>query len=282
MMKTIFWLCGLLLATNQLIAQTKESAELDSIRVQVEREIRLLSAKYDLAEADYEAAANEHEQDSLKVILSAIHDQLSAYDNMIQKRTLRFIATHPDSYVSTVQLRSFVQILPPDTLQKLYQGLTPRMKESVPGKEISAEIRVLIAASPGNKATDFKTVDIHHKPLQLSSFRGRVVLLDFWASWCVPCRISNPHLLTLYNKYKRKGFTIIGVSDDEKQPAAWHKAVEKDKIGVWHHVLKGKLNHQFAIYSLPVKILIDRNGVIIGRYGSADEAAFERKLEEIL
>jgi thiol-disulfide isomerase/thioredoxin len=278
-MKIIFGVCVLLLGVNQLIAQQNE---LDSMRVQVEREVKLLSAKYDQAEAAYEAAASEHEQDSLRSIVSAIHNQLSAYDNMIQKRTLLFIAAHPDSYTSASQLRSFVQILPLDTLQKLYQPFTPRIKQSSDGKAIAAEIKLIVAASPGNKAIDFKTVDIHHKPLQLSSFRGTVVLLDFWASWCVPCRISNPHLITLYNKYKSKGFTIIGVADDERQRAAWYKAVEKDKIGIWHHVLKGNLNHQFAIYSLPVKILIDKNGVIIGRYSSIDEAALEKKLAEIL
>jgi glutathione peroxidase-family protein len=94
--------------------------------------------------------------------------------------------------------------------------------------------------------------------------------------------VANPHLIALYNKYSSKGFTIIGIADDEKTTAAWHKAIKKDKIGIWHHTLNGDLMHQFAVYSLPVKILIDRNGIIIGRYGSVDGAALDKKLEEIL
>lgn len=287
-MKSFFLACLLLLCANNLDAQVKdvvsrkESAELDSMRARVGRETKHLSDLYDEAENAYEAAEDEQVRDSLQGVMSALHNQLSAYDNKIPTLILQFIATHPDSYISASQLLSFVQILPLDTLRKLYGGLTPRIKQSTDGKKVAAEIRLIVAASPGSKAADFKTTDINNKPLQLSSFRGRVTLLDFWASWCVPCRISNPHLITLYNKYKGKGFTIIGVADDEREPAAWHKAVEKDKVGIWHHVLSGNLKHQFAIYSLPVKILIDRKGVIIGRYGSADEAALERKLAEIL
>lgn len=265
-----------------------EAEELNDIITQVQNNMALLSAKYDKAEDAWEKAVSanlsEQVQDSLAAIVSAIHDQLN---NRIPQIKLHFIATHPDSYISALQLRSFVQVLPLDTLQQLYNGLTPRIRESDPGKEIANEIRMITAASPGNEAPDFKAVDINNKPLQLSSFRGNVVLLDFWASWCVPCREGNPHLITLFNKYKSKGFTIIGIADDDQQQAAWHKAVEKDKIGIWHHVLRGKgkkadLGHKYTIYSLPTKILVDKNGVILGRYGFTDEAALEKKLAEIL
>jgi thiol-disulfide isomerase/thioredoxin len=286
-MKILLYLI-LLLTTTHLKAQNKEkdAKELEDMISQAQQETAVLSAKYDNAEAAYEAAVNankdQHLQDSLKAEMLAVHDELSAYDNRIQKLTLHFIATRPDSYVSATQLRSFVRILPLDTLQKLYTGLTPRMRESTPGKEIADEIRLIVAASVGSKAIDFKKADINNKPLQLSSFRGKVILLDFWASWCVPCRVGNPHLIALYNEYHNKGFTIIGIADDEKATAAWHKAIKKDKIGIWYHTLSGNLMHQFAVYSLPVKILIDRNGIIIGRYGSADGAALDKKLEEIL
>ncbi|WP_369823753.1 TlpA family protein disulfide reductase [Chitinophaga sp. CF118] len=270
------------------------------MRVQVKKETERLSIKYDKAENAWgkavDAQQSERVQDSLKAIVSAIHDQLSSYDNAIQQHTLNFISTHPDSYISGLELSLFVRILPLDTLRKMYLQLTPRIKESFAGKEISKEIHVMTAASPGSEATDFATVDINNKPLQLSSFRGSVVLLDFWASWCVPCRVSNPHLIALFNKYKSKGFTIIGIADDNRNPQAWRTAVEQDHIGIWYHVLRGSdlvnqlkglpseedIGHKFAIYSLPVKILIDKNGVIIGRYGSEDEAALEKKLEEIL
>ncbi|MNE72996.1 Thiol-disulfide oxidoreductase ResA [compost metagenome] len=121
------------------------------------------------------------------------------------------------------------------------------------------------------------------------------MLLDFWASWCAPCRKGNPHLISLYSKYKDKGLEIIGISDDDSNLAAWKKAVEQDKIGIWKHVLRGlkrtskgydkseDISEPYAIHSLPTKILVDKNGVIIGRYGGGGEndEAMDKKLAEI-
>jgi thiol-disulfide isomerase/thioredoxin len=120
-------------------------------------------------------------------------------------------------------------------------------------------------------------------------------LLDFWASWCVPCRKGNPHLIKLYNQYKEQGFEIIGISDDDSKVEAWHKAVEQDKIGIWKHVLRGMdiekkmkgqsnpgdISEKYNISTLPTKILIDKNGKIIGRYGSEEED-LDKKLAELM
>jgi thiol-disulfide isomerase/thioredoxin len=109
--------------------------------------------------------------------------------------------------------------------------------------------------------------------------------LDFWASWCVPCRKGNPHLINLYNKYKTTGFEIVGISDDDARPALWRKAIEKDSINLWRHVLrgldkvaldKGKRNENdihkmYGVGVLPTKILINPSGSIIGRYESESE-----------
>ena len=121
-------------------------------------------------------------------------------------------------------------------------------------------------------------------------------MIDFWASWCVPCRKGNPHLLQLYSKYKKKGFEIIGVSDDDSNHAAWRKAVEQDKIGVWKHVLRGlkkmengrydkseDKSEAYGIHTLPSKILVGPDGVIIGRYasGAGTDADLDAKLKDV-
>jgi len=154
---------------------------------------------------------------------------------------------------------------------------------------------------PGTMSSNFSAKDINGVPLSLSDFKGKYVLLDFWASWCVPCRKGNPHLLKLYSEYKDKGFEIIGISDDDTKPDAWRNAVEKDGIGVWKHVLRGLdiervkkgdyKNHpgeisdsKYAIASLPTKILIDPTGKIIGRYGGeggGNDEDMDKKLAEI-
>ncbi|MBD0833379.1 TlpA family protein disulfide reductase, partial [Aestuariibaculum sediminum] len=118
--------------------------------------------------------------------------------------------------------------------------------------------------------------------LKLADFKGKYLLIDFWASWCVPCRKGNPHLISLYHKYHSKGLEILGVSDDDRAHDKWKNAVEKDGIGIWHHVLRGleykegtyqrinkdkDISDAYNIHSLPTKILVDPNGVIVGRYG---------------
>lgn len=138
---------------------------------------------------------------------------------------------------------------------------------------------------PGAVAAGFTTSDMNGKPLKLSDFKGKYVLLDFWASWCVPCRKSNPHIIQLYHQYKDKGFDVIGVSDDDTRQLQWRNAVKQDSTGIWHQVLRGAgkiannqsgkanakdLHQLYNIQSLPTKILIGPTGKIIGRYGDND------------
>lgn len=306
-MKTLLLLCGLALSVTNTDAQKSskgnatvswsvtelESARLDSAITQVENEVKTLSGQFDKESDVYEAAvknkASDHVLDSLKQVMAAIHDKFEPYNNRVQDLTLQFIATHPDSYVSARKLIYFVNALPLDSVQHLYKSLSPVIRESEYGRAVAKEIQKVISGLPGSVAPDFSTVDINNKPLQLSAFRGSYVLLDFWASWCVPCRHGNPHLIELFNQYNSKGFTIISIADNDKQPQEWRKAVAKDKINIWHHVLRGMnkgadLNDKYGIRSLPTKILIDRNGVIIGRYGEGgqDEALLDKKLAELL
>lgn len=309
-MKTLLLLFGLTLFVTNTNAQKdlrngtiggaatkREAARLDSVVNQVREEIKALSGEFDKEEKVYDAAvqnkADDHVLDSLKEVMAVIHDRLGAYNNRVQDLTLQFIATHPDSYVSAMKLIYFVNALPLDSVQHLYKSLSPVIRDSEYGRAIAKEIQKVISGLPGSVALDFSTVDINNKPLQLSAFRGSYVLLDFWASWCIPCRHGNPHLIALFNLYRSKGFTIIGISDNDKQPQEWRKAVAKDKIGIWHQVLRGMnmkkirrdadLNDKYGIRSLPTKILIDRNGVIIGRYGEGgeNETALDKKLAEL-
>ncbi|MGN8068617.1 redoxin domain-containing protein [Mucilaginibacter sp. 22184] len=120
----------------------------------------------------------------------------------------------------------------------------------------------------GSKAPEFTENDIHDKPVSLSSFKGKYVLVDFWASWCLPCRQENPNVLKAYNKYKDKGFTVLGVSlDSESAKASWLKAIASDALP-WTQIsdLKGWKNQAAQLYgvgSIPQNFLIDPNGVVI-------------------
>lgn len=119
---------------------------------------------------------------------------------------------------------------------------------------------------PTNKATDFTQPDVNGNPISLSQFRGKYVLVDFWASWCQPCRIDNPNVVRAYNEFKDKNFTILGVSLDQNKEA-WQKAIQQDGL-TWTHVSDLKFwdnaaATQYGVQSIPYNVLVDPEGNII-------------------
>jgi thiol-disulfide isomerase/thioredoxin len=218
---------------------------------------------------------------------------LQPYEAEMKELDYDFFIKHPQSPVTANTLRFYVSSISLDSLQMFYNRLGKKTQQSADGKTLAHEIAKIRAGSPGSIAANFSTTDINDNKLSLSDLRGKYVLLDFWASWCVPCRKGNPHLKELYSQYKDRGFEIIGVSDDDSKPDAWHKAVEKDGLP-WKHVLRGfdmqklmknepnekDISEKYGIHSLPTKILIDPNGVIIGRYDE-QENALDEKLKEV-
>lgn len=282
-------------------AAQAELDELEINRAAVEKELRPHSIAHAQVAERYRAAVKAKKEkavlESMKDSLQKIQDQMEPYYAALDKIDNAFINTHPDSYVTAYLLRYRVNSMPLNEGEAMYKRMSPALQQSIYGKGIRKDLDGLRNGSPGSIAHPFSKQDISGQPLNLESFRGKYVLLDFWASWCGPCRKGNPHLKTLYAKYKNKGLEIIGISDDDSKPAAWKEAVDKDGIGIWKHVLRGldwnkrnkglpnpeDISDYYGIHSLPTKILIDKEGKIIGRYGGAGEndEAMDRKLSEI-
>jgi peroxiredoxin len=136
----------------------------------------------------------------------------------------------------------------------------------------------------GDQAPDIVLNDIQGNKLALSSLKGKVVLIDFWASWCGPCRMENPNVVNTYNQYKEKGFTVYSVSLDNNKPS-WMNAIEKDGLTWSNHVsdLKGWQSAGAALYQvkgIPATFLLDKDGIIIAK--NLRGAALQQKLSEIL
>jgi thiol-disulfide isomerase/thioredoxin len=261
-------------------------------------EYKALEASKKPVEAQYKMQLDSLMKEKDHDKAAAIRERLAPYFDAMRQKDYDFFGAYPQSPVTAYMLRFHVGDLSLDSLQLFYDRLGEKGRESGSGKEIAGEIQKLRAGSPGSPAKDFAAKEIDGQPLALSAFKGKAyVLIDFWASWCVPCRHSNPHLIELFHRYHDKGFDVIGVSDDDGHPDAWKKAVAADGVGIWHNVLrgldmdklrKGELNEndiseKYGIHSLPTKILIDKEGKIIGRYGEGrdDEAALDKKLADI-
>jgi len=135
----------------------------------------------------------------------------------------------------------------------------------------------------GEVAPEITLPDLDGKMVSLSSTRGKVVLLDFWASWCAPCRKTNPEIVKIYQKFKDDGFTVFGVSLDNRK-VMWEKAIKKQKL-TWINVsdLKGRQNaaaRLYKIFKTPATFLLDEKGVIVAKNLHADELG--EKIESLL
>ncbi|MEA5081760.1 MAG: TlpA disulfide reductase family protein [Dysgonamonadaceae bacterium] len=149
-------------------------------------------------------------------------------------------------------------------------------------KDIDGTLADLERMQPGKEAPDFTLKTINGDSLTLNSLRGKYVLVDFWASWCPDCRKSNPELVKLYNSYKNKNFTIMGVSIDDDE-TNWKMAVEKDGL-IWQQTIgnagwKSEVAQQYGVKWIPTAMLIDPQGVIVTR--SVELSDIEGKLKEI-
>ena len=214
-------------------------------------------------------------------------NQLTALEkkNPKNKKNIQigYIKDHPNSLISGLQLMIFSSRWGKDTSKLLYDGLSERVQQSEFGKNVLEYLTWAKDIRIGGKYADFTLPDIDGKNVSLSDYTGKYVLLEFWGSWCVPCRRENPNLVKTYNEFKDKGFDILGVSIEAKRDA-WVGAIQQDNIA-WKSVsdLKGDQNKAALIYSTyyyPANYLIDPNGIIIAKDLRGED--LRNKLAEIL
>lgn len=252
----------------------KQKAEFEAANPEISKKMKDL-------ETAYFAAKDNAKQDSISKAGQAIFVE---YEKAQQK----YIQDNPSTVYAASIIAPRISRMSLDEIKGAYSKFSEEAKQSRWGKQIFNEFTALDNIQPGKPAPIIAKNDIDGKPFSLADLKGKVVILDFWASWCVPCRKSNPHMMSLYDKYHKAGLDFVYVGDDDSRPEALRQAIEKDGVGREgiHHLLRGlkivkdengrtkdfdrseDVSELYAIHSLPTKYLIGKDGNIIGKVES--------------
>lgn len=230
-------------------------------------------------------------EDSLSTLIGNTNDQqtrkkiqeeLKAVKNEEYQFYLAYAQKHPNSINIADITDIYASIWGKEKTNALYQYLSPALKKTSFGQNIYNFITLNKTIKIGEPFVDFEQMNTQGKNIKLSQIKGKYTLLEFWASWCGPCREENPSLVKTYNQFKDKGFAILGVSADDNKEN-WLAAVKDDQLN-WENVsdLKGDRNKAALIYGIsayPTNYLIDEKGTIIAKNLRGE--ALKKKLEEL-
>jgi thiol-disulfide isomerase/thioredoxin len=218
-----------------------------------------------------------------------VEDLTSEYRSIEQELSLYekgFMNSNPSSYIASLILERLLttqKILQPEAAA-IFNGFDQKIKESVSGKKVNTIVsKPINPTAIGAKALNFEGPNPEGEILSLESLKGKVTIIDFWASWCRPCRIENPNLVRLYKRMHDKGLEIVGVSLD-KSKVNWERAIEDDGL-IWNHVSslqywKEPIAVLYGVRSIPEAFVLNEDGVIVAK--NLRGAQLDAKIEELL
>lgn len=239
-----------------------------------------LSEEYSKLVGKYQAAS----QSGDNATLGKVEKQLDSLQNEMATLQKEYVKNNPKSYVSPSILVSLSYEMDANEIESMINGLDTSIAALPPIKSLQERVNVMKAVAIGQKAPDFTLNDPDGSPVALSSKIGsKLLLVDFWAAWCNPCRQENPNVVKVYNEFHKKGFDVFGVSLDQKKEA-WVKAIADDKL-TWTHVSdlqywNNAAAKLYAVNSIPANFLLDETGTIIARNLRGED--LYNKVNEIL
>ena len=210
-------------------------------------------------------------------------------DNMAAQK--KFITSHPDLFASVFLLSRMANMYTANQYQSAWKALSGKYKDTPQGRSITATLQNLAPTMAGTPVFAFERTDQEGNTVSTDLLKGKAYLLDFWGSWCGPCRASHPHLKELYRKYHAKGFEIVAIAQErgktlDLSKASWLKAIQEDQIN-WVHVLnqdgieKQDLVKTFHVNSFPTKILVGQDGKILLRVTASATDDIDKALAKI-
>jgi len=239
------------------------------------------------------AKMQEASQKQDTVVMNSLRKEYMKIQEDFMKVSDEYVASHPKAFISALIVEGMFNQMNPDIakIKKYYDGLDKSLKNTKPGKSIATKLGQIAApvaavqgpVGVGSVAPDFSAPTPDGKTVSLKQSLGKVTIVDFWASWCKPCREENPNVVALYNELHAKGLNIVGVSLD-KEAAPWKEAIAKDKLA-WNQVSnlkwwKEPIALAYGVESIPATFILDASGKIVAK--DLRGAELKAKVNELL